>query len=107
MSFARSKLSLASVTSIVIPDMTDSAMDAVECNLEGREVGMMGGIRWGEHPRWSWNPEYPIEALMVFIMQNCMQGRACTHPFWFHLTWKQIGWLMVLLVLSLVPSVCG
>lgn len=68
MGFARSKLSLASVMSIVILDMTDSATDAAECNSAGREMGMMGGIRWGECPRWSWNPEYPVEALMVFIM---------------------------------------
>ena len=68
MGFARIKLSLASVMSIVILDMTDSTMDAAECNSAGREMGMMGGIRWCECPRWSWNPEYPVEALMVFIM---------------------------------------
>ena len=50
MSFAGSKLSLASATSIVILDMMDSATDAAEHNFAGGEV-VEKWVRWAESGR--------------------------------------------------------
>ena len=66
---------------------------------------MIGGMTQGDQPRHNWKPEYPVDALMVFMMQNQMRGRAHTQPFWLWLTWKQIDWFTVLLVCSLDPLV--
>ena len=87
--------------------MVASAEDLAESNSMGREVGIIGGIRWGEHPRCRWKLEHPVEALMVFIMQNSIWGRGQTQPFWLHWTWKQINWSIVLFVCSLELSVWG
>ena len=105
--FARSKLTLVSATLFCIFDMIASADDPVEHSSAGRVVGIIGEIRQGEHPRHRWKPEYPVEALMAFIMQNHIWGRTQTQPFWLHWTWKWIDWLIILFVCSLVPSVWG
>lgn len=104
---ASSKLSLASAMSSVTWLMIFSVAEAAEWRSGGNEVGTIGGISWGERPSWSWKPEYPVEVLIVFMMQKWIHGKALTQPFWFWPMWNQIDWLTVLFVCPLAPSVCG
>ena len=48
----------------------------------------MGGIMRGEHPKWSWKLENPVDAFTVFVIAKQILGSAQTQPFCWRLTWK-------------------
>ena len=53
----------------------------VSARSEGRLEGIRGGIAQGDLPRCSWKGETFVDALIVFMRQKCMRGKAWAQPF--------------------------
>ena len=82
----------------------------VSCRVSDGDIGTVvtrGGTILGDWPLINWKPKKPVGKLMVFMRWNQICGRVQTQPLWFHKTWYWMAWFTILLICSLMPSVCG
>src|ERR1700678_2843823 len=69
--------------------------------------GNKGGSIRGLRPKHNWKGLKPVELLTVFIIWKRTKGRDLAQPVWLRSPWKRRHCLIVLLLRSLAPLVCG